>query len=167
MELQGNSFTLRNWQITDAPALQKHADNVNVASCLLEFFPSPYTLANAAFFINLKINDNPPTNFPIVIDGEACGVIGIDNFGDDKPLIGYWLSQQYWGKGIMADAVKLFTQYALGTLGITQLYAHVASKNPASMRVLEKAGYTKTDILKKDLAMRGEVFDRHVYTYIA
>jgi ribosomal-protein-alanine N-acetyltransferase len=165
MELQGNSFALRNWKVTDAPALQKHADNTKIANCLLDRFPSPYTLADAEFFINLKIDQDPVTNFAIVIDNEVCGVIGIDNFGDDKPLIGYWLSEQYWGKSITTEAVKLFTAYSLNHLGITQLYADVASKNPASIRVLEKAGYVKTEVLKNNLTLRGEVYDKHVYTY--
>ncbi|MFD2864561.1 GNAT family N-acetyltransferase [Mucilaginibacter antarcticus] len=167
MELQGNGFTLRNWQLTDAPALQKHADNVNIALCLLDRFPSPYTLANAGFFINLKINENPATNFPIVIDGEVCGVVGIDNFGEDEPLIGYWLSEQYWGKGIVTGAVILFTDYALKILGISQLNAHVSGRNMASMRVLQKAGYIKAEVLKDNLFLRGELLDKHVYTHIA
>jgi ribosomal-protein-alanine N-acetyltransferase len=167
MELKGKNFTLRNWQRTDAPALQKHADNVKVASCLLDRFPSPYTLADAEFFINLKINEAPVTNFPIVIDKQVCGVIGIDNFGEDKPLLGYWLSEQHWGKGIITEALTLFTEYAFSKLGINQLYADVAGKNPASMRVLEKAGYTKAGIFKNDITLKGEVLDRHAYTRIA
>lgn len=165
MKLNGKGFILRNWLRTDASALQKHADNVKIAACLLDHFPSPYTFADAEFFINLKINENPITNFPIVIDGDACGVIGIDNWGDDKPLLGYWLSEQHWGKGIVTEAVKLFTDYAVNHLGINQLYAEVANINTASQRVLEKAYYTQTNILKNDLKLRGEILNRHIFTY--
>jgi ribosomal-protein-alanine N-acetyltransferase len=166
MELKGNGFVLRNWQLQDAPALQKHADNVKIAACLLDRFPSPYTLADAEFFINLKINEDKVANLPIVINNEVCGVIGIDNLNevDETPLIGYWLSEQYWGRGIATEAVKLFAGYAFKNLELTGLNAEVSGINPASMRVLEKAGFVEIAVLKDGFVKRDGFFDKHVYT---
>ncbi|HEY0245863.1 MAG TPA: GNAT family protein [Mucilaginibacter sp.] len=166
MELNGSTFLLRNWHLDDAASLQKHADNISVSSFLLDRFPSPYTLSNAIDFINLKINEEPVTNFAIVVNGEAAGVIGVD-FRQDiyskTPLLGYWVSEQHRGKGIMTEAIKLVTDYAFSNLNIICIQALVLSKNAASMRVLEKAGYMKQGILKQSVIKNNQVFDEHVY----
>jgi ribosomal-protein-alanine N-acetyltransferase len=166
MELKGSTFILRNWYLDDAASLQKHADNINVSSFLLDRFPSPYTLTNAIDFIKIKLNEEPVTNFAIVVGGEATGVIGIDMRQDiycKTPLLGYWLSEQHRGKGIITEAVKLITNYAFNNLDIICIQACVLSKNPASMRVLEKAGYIKQGILKQSVIKNNQVFDEHVY----
>ncbi|MES2061563.1 MAG: GNAT family protein [Bacteroidota bacterium] len=82
MEIKGSRFTLRHWQLADAPALQKHADNPKVPAYLLDRFPSPYSLTDAEAFIGLMINQLPITNFAIEINGEVAGGIGL-NFRAD------------------------------------------------------------------------------------
>ena len=166
MELKGSTFILRNWHKDDAASLQKHADNINVSTFLLDRFPSPYSLANAIDFINLKINEDPVTNFAVVINGEAAGVIGVDLRQDiyrKTPLLGYWVSEQHRGKGVMTEAIELVTDYAFSNLDIICIQALVLGKNPASMRVLEKAGYMKQGILKQSVIKNNEVLDEHVY----
>lgn len=166
MELKGNGFILRSWHKDDALALQKHADNVNISGCLLDRFPTPYTLADARFFISLKLNQNPVTNFAIAINDEVAGVISLDLREDiyrKSPLLGYWLSEQYWGGGIMPEAVKLITAYGFETLDIICIIATVLGGNQKSMRVLEKAGYIKQGVLKQTVVKNGEVLDEHVY----
>jgi ribosomal-protein-alanine N-acetyltransferase len=166
MEIKGTGFTLRNWRASDASALQRLADNPKIAANLYNRFPSPYTLADAEFFINLNINEQPAKTFVIDIDGEFAGTIGL-TFRDDvftrSPLFGYWLGEPYWGRGIMTEAARLVTQYAFQTFDIICLQAGVFSYNPASMRVLEKAGYTKQAVLKGIVFKNGQVLDEHIY----
>lgn len=52
--------------------------------------------------------------------------------------VGYWLGREFWGKGIATIALRMFLQV------VTQrpLYAHVAKHNIASLRVLEKCGFS-------------------------
>lgn len=166
MEIKGSRFILRHWQLADAPSLQKHADNPNVPAYLLDRFPSPYYLADAEAFINFNLNQLTVTNFAIEINGEAAGGIGLE-FRTDvyrrSPLIGYWLSEPYWGSGVMTEAVKLLTAYAFENFDIICLMAFVFSKNQASMRVLEKAGYMRQAVLKQTVIKAGEIMDEHVY----
>lgn len=166
MEIKGTGFTLRKWRTDDAPSLQKHADNLNICACLLDRFPSPYTLEDAEAFIAMKIDEEPVTNFAIEINGEVAGVIGLDFRADvyrKTPLLGYWLSEQYWGRGIVPEAVKLITHYGFNNLDIICIQAAILSKNPKSMRVLEKAGYIKQGILKGSIIKNNEILDEHVY----
>jgi ribosomal-protein-alanine N-acetyltransferase len=166
MILQGEGFTLRNWQKEDAALLQKHADNTHITDFLFDRFPSPYTLQDAIDFIDIKMAEAPQTNFPIVINGEVAGVIGLDFRGDiyiKAPLLGYWLSEDYWGKGIMPGAVRLIVDYGFKNLDIARIQAGVLGNNPKSMRVLEKAGFVKEGILADAIFKQGVILDEHVY----
>jgi ribosomal-protein-alanine N-acetyltransferase len=166
IELKGSNFVLRKWHPDDAASLQKHANNINVSRFLLDRFPSPYTLADAINFINHKIAEETITNFPIIINGETSGVIGVDMRQDiyrKTPLLGYWLREDYWGKGIITEAIGLITGYAFNSLDIMTIQANVLEMNPASMRALEKAGFVKQGILERSVIKHDQVFDEHIY----
>ncbi len=57
-----------------------------------------------------------------------------------QPSIGYWIGKSFWGQGIATRALRLF----LEQVTIRPLYARAASDNLASIRVLEKCGFTIT-----------------------
>jgi RimJ/RimL family protein N-acetyltransferase len=57
---------------------------------------------------------------------------------DGKWLVGYWIGQEYWGRGIATSALKEFLQF----FNIRPLYAYVSKNNIGSIRVLEKCGFT-------------------------
>lgn len=166
MELKGEGFILRKIRRSDAPALQRLADNPKIAANLYNRFPSPYSIADAEFFINLIIDRQPIQNFVIDVAGEFAGLIGIDHREDvfaKSPLFGYWLGETYWGRGIMTEAVLLVMQYTFETFDVICLQAGVFGGNPASMRVLEKAGFKKQGVLKGVLIKNGTVMDEHIY----
>ena len=166
MQLQGNNFTLRNWQLTDAPSLQRNADNPNVCRYLLDRFPSPYTIEAAEGWVQMWQGQDPMVNFAIVSNDEVIGGIGLDLRQDvyvKSPLIGYWLAEPYWGKGIMHQAIKLVADHAFTNLDMICILAYVLSPNTASMRVLEKAGFTERGIIPQSVIKNGEVWDEHLY----
>lgn len=168
MEIHGQGFTLREWYWDDALSLQHHANNPKVAAFLLDRFPHPYTLEDAVKWIATKQNQNPLINFAIAETGnnKVIGGIGLE-FQQDiyckTPLLGYWLSEQYWGQGMVTEAVQLITTYAFSNLEVICIHARVLSKNPASMRVLEKAGYVKQGILQQSVIKNDEILDEHFY----
>jgi RimJ/RimL family protein N-acetyltransferase len=169
MELKGTGFIIRGWKKGDEVSLQKHADNPKVSACLMDRFPYPYTMEHAIHWVNILANQDPLVNFAITIDNEVIGGIGIEPREDvyrKTAIIGYWLSEELWGKGIMAEAVKLVTEYAFTHLDFIRIQASVYSKNPASMRVLEKAGYIKEGVMRNAVIKNGEVMDEHLYAII-
>jgi len=166
MELKGTGFTLRKWKLEDAELLQKHADNTNVSDYLLDRFPSPYTMDDAINWIKLMQNQNPVTIFVIAVEDKLAGVIGLELREDvyrKSSLIGYWIGEEYWGRGIMPEAIKLITAYAFTNFDIVRIQAGVLGNNPKSMRVLEKAGFTKEGIMKNAIIKKGEILDEHIY----
>jgi len=169
MELKGTGFTIRGWKLGDEVSLQKHANNPKVSACLMDRFPSPYTIDAAIFWVNNLLEQDPLVNFAITIHDQVIGGIGIEPRQDvyrKTAIIGYWLSEELWGRGIMPEAVKLVTNYAFENLDFIRLQASVYSKNPASMRVLEKVGYVKEGIMRNAVIKNGAVMDEHLYAIL-
>lgn len=169
MDLKGTGFTIRGWKLGDEVSLQKHADNPRVSSCLMDRFPSPYTIESAVFWVNNLVEQNPLVNFAITINDQVIGGIGLEPRQDvyrKTAILGYWLSEDLWGRGMMTEAVKLVTDYAFTELGFIRVQASVYSKNPASMRVLEKAGYQKEGVLRNAVVKNDMVMDEHIYAVL-
>jgi RimJ/RimL family protein N-acetyltransferase len=72
--------------------------------------------------------------------------------------VGYWIGREYWGKGIATRALSEF----LGHVKVRPLYAHVAKHNIASIRVLEKCGFTISGEDKRFSNARGEEVEEFV-----
>lgn len=166
MQIAGDGFVLREWYLEDAISLQQQANNPKVAAYLLDRFPYPYTLTDAVSWLNTKIQQVPMLNFAIDVEGKAVGGIGLEMRQDvyrKTPLLGYWLGESYWGRGIMPQAIKLITNYAFTELDVICIQACILSKNPNSMRALEKAGYQKQGVLQRSVIKNGQVYDEHIY----
>ena len=81
--------------------------------------------------------DNTVVLKTILFDGHVAGnVVSFERFGERE--VGYWIGRQYWGKGVATRALSEF----LGHETTRPLYARVAKHNVASLRVLEKCGFT-------------------------
>jgi ribosomal-protein-alanine N-acetyltransferase len=169
MELKGSIFSLREWQIGDAQSLQQQANNKNISAYLFDSFPFPYTLNDAKKFVLNHINQSPITNFAIIIDNKVAGGIefkpGIDVYRK-KASLGYWLGQDFWGRGIMTEAIKLVTNYAFEDFDIIRIQATVNENNPASMRVLEKAAFAKEATMKNAIIKYGKVMDEYLFALL-
>ena len=136
---------------------------------LRDRFPHPYTEADANAWLSKVVWQQPPISFAIEVGGEAVGGIGIIPQSDVHRLsaeIGFWLGEDYWGKGITTEAVKALSEHAMHEFHLCRLYAQVFSPNRASARVLEKAGYMLEGILKKAVVKDGEMLDLIVYAYV-
>ncbi|MEW5806050.1 MAG: GNAT family N-acetyltransferase [Acidobacteriota bacterium] len=86
----------------------------------------------------------PETRFAIVVDDQAAGVIAFGLHRDVERVsaeIGYWLGEPFWNRGIMTEALKAVTEYAIKKHQLARIYALPFEWNHASCRVLQKAGY--------------------------
>src|SRR5204863_6085875 len=132
-------------------------------------FPHPYTAADARQFIQAIAVARPPTMFAIVVEGEAVGGTGFSPGADVERYsaeVGYWLGEPFWGRGITAEAVQLLSAYAFDTCGMLRLFALPFADNEQSIRVLEKAGYTRDAILRSSSVKHGIVRDQALYARI-
>ncbi len=70
--------------------------------------------------------------------------------------IGYYLAEEFWGKGIMPKVIKAFVKYLFENFDINRVYAECFTRNIGSRRSLEKAGLKleaefKSNIIKNDV----------------
>lgn len=145
---------LREWRKGDEPSLVRHANNRNVWINLRDAFPFPYTPGDARHWIRLASTSGFNYVFAIDVDDFAVGAIGLHPGSDIHRYsaeIGYWLGEEYWNRGICTEAVRVVTEYAFTTLGMSRVHAEVFHWNTASMRVLEKAGFEREGILRRSV----------------
>lgn len=81
-------------------------------------------------------------------------------------FIGYFLDQQQNGKGYTTEAVEMIVNYAFETLHLHRIEAGVMPHNIGSMRVLEKAGFHKEGLAKKNVKINGVWEDHQVFAII-
>mgnify|MGYP001546181743 CR=1 FL=1 len=87
----------------------------------------------------------------VLCEGEVAGHIeSFERFG--KPEVAYWIGREYWGKGVATRALEKFLKVVL----VRPLYARAAKDNLASIRVLEKCGFTLSGHDRAYANARGE-----------
>ena len=170
MEIFFEGIILRPWSITDAPKLALIADNKKIADNLRDGFPYPYSLKDAKDWLNLILpENNPPRFFAITIDKQLIGSIGIVAKTDiyrKNFEIGYFLSEEFWGKGITTRAIKAATSYAFRDFDVVRIYAEPFADNSASRRALEKSGFRLEATLKNNVIKNGIIKDSCIYSIL-
>jgi ribosomal-protein-alanine N-acetyltransferase len=149
--------------------LQKLANNNKIARNLKDVFPHPYTMQDAVDFLRLVEQNRLGHVFGIFDDETFTGIGSIVPKEDIYRIngeTGYWIGEPFWGKGIATKAVKLLTVYAFQELGLARVYAGVFEHNTASMKVLEKAGYTLEAIIKSSIIKNGRIMDEYLYSIL-
>jgi RimJ/RimL family protein N-acetyltransferase len=84
------------------------------------------------------LGDEAVSKKTVVVDRQVVGnVVSFLNDSGDRE-VGYWIAREHWGKGIATRALAEFLRHER----TRPLYAYVANHNHASLRVLEKCGFT-------------------------
>ena len=169
MNLKLASCTVRSWEWRDRDAIVRHANNRNVWINLRDRFPYPYTISDARTWLEMVVGLKPETLFAIDVAGEAVGGIGFTLQADvahRSAEIGYWLGEEFWGRGIATEALIAVTDHAFANYDLCRIYAHVFEWNGASARVLEKAGYEFEGRLRKSVTKDGQTIDQLMYAVI-
>ena len=159
---------LRKWQLSDAADLAAVLSNKNILNNLRDGLPYPYTEADAADYIiaMLSSDENSTFAYAITIDGRAVGSIGAFRQGNihyRTAELGYYIAEEYWGKGLMTDAVRQLCDMIFSQTDILRIFAEPFAYNTGSRRVLEKAGFQLGGILKNNAYKNGQVLDMALY----
>lgn len=160
---------LRPWKKSDRASIARHANNQNIARTLRDRFPYPYSEGDAKSWLAVVTKERPPNHLAIVVEGEAVGGIGLQFQADvhrRSAELGYWLGEAFWGSGIMSEAVRAFTEYAFATFDLCRIFAGVFETNPASARVLEKAGYLLEGRMRRSVLKDGKMLDQLLYACV-
>lgn len=153
--IKSKKFILRPYRKGDEKAVFKHV-NDKIISRNTATIPYPYPFKKAEEWVEVNLERNKKGNkenivWAIEIDGEVSGTIGLHHITKEhKAEVGYWLGRQFWGRGIMTEAVKLVTKFGFEKLKLRRIYGHVYLFNEPSKKVLEKSGYKFEGIIKKE-----------------
>lgn len=161
--------TVRRWHLDDADSLARHGNNREIWLNLRDRFPHPYTRAAADRFLEVQSTADPATNFAIEVEGRAVGGIGFDLGTDIERVgaeVGYWIGQEFWGRGIMSRVLAVTTPWALDQFGLERVVGLQLDWNPGSGRVLEKAGYQLEARMRRAAIKDGKVVDILSYVYL-
>ena len=169
MKLECGRCVVRDWERADRPSLVRFANNRNVWLNLRDRMPHPYTLPNAEAYLQHATTADQEETFCIEVDGQVAGSIGLMEKEDVHRYtaeLGYWLAEPFWGRGIATEAVREFVVERLRTTSLHRIFAEVFSSNPASVRVLEKAGFEFEGRLRKNVVKDGQILDSLVYARV-
>lgn len=162
---------IRKWKLSDAANLAAALSNKKVQDNLRDGLPYPYTEQDGIDFISAMLSADKNDTFAVAvtIDDKAIGSIGVFRQSNIHRLtaeLGYYIAEEYWGKGIMTEAVKQICKYVFSTSDIIRIYAEPFAYNTASCRVLEKSGFQYEGILRKNAVKNGKVLDMKLYSKI-
>ncbi len=146
--LETNRLWLRWPRAADAAQIARLAGDRDVATKTARI-PHPYPEGAAAEFILTSRSANArgeSLTLTLALTkkrqpGELIGCISLTPKDDGALELGYWLGQPYWGRGLMSEAAAEMVDLGFRWTDIDEMQASALPDNPASLRVLEKAGF--------------------------
>ena len=159
---------LAEWKIEYASDLASALNNANILDNLRDGLPYPYTENDAKDFIIAMQNADKSKvfAFAIVLNNKCIGSVGVfrqENIHFRTAELGYYVSEEYWGRGIMTQAVKEVCNYVFVNTDIVRIFAEPFADNTASQRVLEKNGFYCEGIMKNNAYKNGRIVDMKLY----
>ena len=166
----GGGVRLRRFRKSDAPALARLANDSRIAANLRDAFPHPYSIDDARGFLAMIVGAEQPIVFAIEAGGRLAGAIGATPRTDVERIgaeVGYWIGAEFWGRGIASRALLAFGADLFATRPeLERLFALPFTNNRGSVRVLEKAGYTREGRLRRSVRKNGVVLDQWMYALL-
>ncbi|MCR8842437.1 GNAT family N-acetyltransferase [Paenibacillus sp. SC116] len=143
--IRTDRLLIRPFQLSDAQRVYEFCNNYNVYKSTLTL-PYPYPIESAISWIQThedNFNNNRYYEFAITDKNthELYGAIGLTNHKTHKNgELGYWIAEEYWGKGYATEATKAVIAFAFSEKQYHKVYARFFASNPASGRVMQKVG---------------------------
>lgn len=104
----------------------------------------------------------------IFYKGELAGIIGFNtiDFRNRIGTIGYWMGEQFEGKGIMTESVKTLIDHGFNDLQLNRLQLFAAVQNHPSRAVAERLKFTKEGIVRENEWINDEPVDQVLYSLL-
>ncbi|MCR4318212.1 MAG: GNAT family N-acetyltransferase [Planctomycetes bacterium] len=166
--LETSRLILRPFELSDAADVQRLAGDYAIAE-MTAHIPHPYPEGAAAEWISTHRKDfDTCSGVALAITlketGELLGAIGLmDIQKEHQAEVGYWIGKPFCGNGYCTEAARAVIDFAFTTLGLIRVHAHHMSKNPASGRVLLKAGMMHEGSRRKHMFRWGKLEDIEMY----
>lgn len=169
--LETERLILRPFVGGDAPLVQKLAGEEEIARNTLAM-PFPYLEGMAEAWIGTHINDyneGKSVIWAITLKEteQLIGAIGLSlQLQYLLAEMGYWIGKEFWNKGYCTEAVETVLDFSLKQTKLHKISASHFGNNPASGRVMEKAGMKYEGTLRSHMMHWNEYKDLVYYGHI-
>lgn len=156
---------LRDFLHQDIDALVSILNDAAVTQYLSTKLPFPYTHSDAKWWI--EEGSQSPLIKAVEFNNELIGCVGVYKGEFEYQRngeLGFWLSREYWRKGIMFDVLQKFSTMLFKQTEIVRLFANVFSGNTPSMKLLLKSGFTEEGVMRHAIFKEGRFYDAHVFS---
>lgn len=160
---------LRPYTVDDATQVQRLVGDIRIADTTLTI-PHPYPDGAAESWISghaQAFENGEVITYAITLEstGELLGTVSMIEVQRKhaRAELGYWVGVPYWGKGYCTEAVMCLVNFAIEQLEMTRIVARCLARNPASARVMEKAGLTLEGCQRKHVLKNGVYEDILLY----
>ena len=170
-EIRTERLLLRRFKHEDAETMFNTWANDEKVTRFLTWKPHE-TLDVTKYIIDLWVKDYEKENtyqWAIEFDGKLIGSIGCVETNEENECgeIGYCIGYDYWGKGIMTEAVKAVINFLFSEVNLNRIEIFHATKNPASGKVAKKCGLTLEGVRREYFKSTwGEFLDIAVYSVL-
>ncbi len=169
MLLELGDLKVRSWRKDDLQALLRHANNAKIAANLRDQFPHPYTRRDGIDFLDFARSQEPECAFAIEFGDKAVGGVGFLVGRDIARMsaeMGYWLSEDFWRRGIATRAVTAMSEWAFDNYKLTRVFAMAFAHNAGSIRVLEKSGFEREGVMRRSAIKNGAIVDQILFAKV-
>lgn len=171
IELETKRLFLRRFVVEDAKAMFENwaSDSENVRYVTWDPHPNPQVTQASIERWLLHYQEESTYKWAIckkVDPKQVIGDISVVSQDPQKEIceVGYILGKNFWCQGIMTEALKAVLHFLLLEVGFKEVQAKYVSLNPASGRVMEKAGMHYLTTLPNAVARKGYIGDQITYT---
>jgi ribosomal-protein-alanine N-acetyltransferase len=169
--LETERLILRKMAPSDAEAVFAYASDREVTRYVI--WETHRTVEDSRAFLEFESSKRESGGEPewgIVYKGDHCfvGTCGIVSWEPDhaRAELGYVLSRDYWGRGLMVEAVRAVISFGFQRMDLNRIEARCTAENVASARVMEKAGMVYEGTLRQREVIKGAYRDVKVYAIL-
>ena len=161
VKLENETALIRPLEARDSSAIQDLAAAPEIAANT--FVPHPYPPEAASEFVQKgqeSWRSGEAYVFGIIDKSSQrfAGCMGIHPAPEhNRAEVGYWIGLPFWGRGLATAALRLLLQFGFETLKLNRVEAGHFDYNPASGRVMEKAGMRREG-LRRQYVLHHEEF---------
>jgi [ribosomal protein S5]-alanine N-acetyltransferase len=144
----GNRPWLRPWEATNPEA------------------PNSFDVKGQLRGLLRQLDDQSGMPFVIEVEEEVQGQLNVANvmYGSvSSAVLGYWVSPEVAGRGVMPTAVALVTDYLMDKVGLHRVEINVRPENTASLRVIQKLGFRYEGLKQRYIHINGDWRDHYVF----
>lgn len=166
--IETDRLVLRPFALSDAKEVQRMAGNIKVAE-MTALIPHPYLDGMAESWIATHADHfckGQAVNWAITLKDTntlvGCISLGISQ-NHQRAEVGYWIGEEFWSRGFCSEAAIAAIDFAFTRLRLKKITSSHMAINPASGKVMQKAGMEQEGYLKKHFHKNGRWIDMVVY----